>query len=170
MSTRDRAEAPDQDGFAGWVTPSLQAMTRLARRLAPDADPDDVVAEALSRAWRKRAQFDPDRGSATSWLLAITADQARAARRRKLRRVELVDDTAELGDIASADAAHDLDLERAVAQLAARQQLAVHLHYFLGLPVEEAAAVMGCAAGTVKSTLHDARNRLRTLLEDDDGR
>jgi DNA-directed RNA polymerase specialized sigma24 family protein len=34
----------------------------------------------------------------------------------------------------------------------------------VGLSVAETAAVMGCAEGTVKSTLADARARLRTLL------
>jgi RNA polymerase sigma-70 factor (ECF subfamily) len=37
--------------------------------------------------------------------------------------------------------------------------------YYAGLTVAETAAVMGCADGTVKSTLADARNRLRDLLE-----
>lgn len=33
------------------------------------------------------------------------------------------------------------------------------------LPLSEVARVMGCSEGTVKSTLHDARERLRSLLE-----
>jgi RNA polymerase sigma-70 factor (ECF subfamily) len=57
-------------------------MSRLAARLAPDADRDDVVQEALARAWAKRRQLDPERGALSSWLLAITADQAAKARRR----------------------------------------------------------------------------------------
>ena len=56
------------------------------------------------------------------------------------------------------------DLDRAIAKLAERQQLAVQLHYFVGLSVEETAAVMHCSVGTVKSTLFDARTRLRTAL------
>lgn len=59
-------------------------------------------------------------------------------------------------------------LERAIAQLPERQRLAVQLHYFVGLSVEETAAVMQWSAGTVKSTLFDARTRLRHLLGDDD--
>jgi RNA polymerase sigma-70 factor (ECF subfamily) len=154
--------------FAAWAGPSLLAMKRLARRLAPHADADDVVQDALTRAWQKRAQFDAERGTSTTWLLAITADQARAARRTRTRRLRVVDDSAELPESATTDTGTDVDLERAIDQLAERQRLAVNLHYFVGLSVDEAAAVMACSPGTVKSTLFDARARLRTILGDDD--
>ena len=162
--------APDSEpaAFAAWVGPSLVAMSRLARRLAPDHDADDIVQDALTRAWQKRALFDPARGTPTTWLLAIVADQARSARRTRVRSLRVVDDTAELPDRPSLDVQADLDLDRAIDQLAERQQLAVHLHYFVGLSVDETAQAMSCSTGTVKSTLFDARSRLRALLGDDD--
>jgi RNA polymerase sigma factor (sigma-70 family) len=159
---------PTSGDFALWVQPAVLAMTRLAERLAP-GDADDVVQEALSRAWRKWAQFDPARGTPTTWLLAITADQARSARRGRARRVRLIDDRAELPERPSVDRVADLDLDRAIERLPHRQRLAVQLHYFFGLGVEDTAVVMGCTVGTVKSTLFDARQRLRTALGDDDG-
>ena len=158
----------DAADFADWTRPSLPAMTRLARRLAPHADPDDIVQDALIRAWTKRTQFDAERGTPTTWLLAIVADQARASRRSRVRRLRVVDDSAELPDPAAPEVVTDPDLERAIRQLAERQQLAVHLHYFVGLTVDETAAVMACSSGTVKSTLYDARTRLRAALGDDD--
>jgi RNA polymerase sigma-70 factor (ECF subfamily) len=160
-ATAERAAAAPGDpaGFAEWVRPHLPAMARLAARLAPTADRDDVVQEALVRAWTKRRLYDPGRGTAAAWLLAITADQAGKARRRSSAVARLV-----------AEAAHDpsgpdLDIARAVATLPARQRLAVDCFYYAGLTVAETAAVMGCAEGTVKSTLFDARARLRPLLE-----
>lgn len=165
------AESPpmlDPGAFAAWVGPSVVAMTRLARRLAPRDDADDIVQDALARAWAKREQFDPERGSGTTWLLAIVADQARASRRSRVRRLRLVDDRAELPETSFEEPGTDIDLERAIAALAERQQLAVHLHYFVGLSVDETAAVMACSPGTVKSTLFDARTRLRAVLGDDD--
>jgi DNA-directed RNA polymerase specialized sigma24 family protein len=39
------------------------------------------------------------------------------------------------------------------------------LRYFADLPLAEIAAVMGCATGTVKATLHQALDRLRIELE-----
>lgn len=162
------AATVDAAEFADWTRPARAAMTRLARRLAPNADPDDVVQDALARAWQKRGQYDAGRGTPTTWLLAIVADQARAARRTRVRRLRVVDDFAELPDAPAREAGADLDLERAISRLADRQQLAVHLHYFVGLGVDETAAVMGCSPGTVKSTLFDARTRLRALLGDTD--
>lgn len=145
--------------FADWVTPHLSAMAALAARLAPQRDRDDIVQDALLRAWRKRSSYDGERGSARVWLLAIVADRARRARTRGPRAV-LIDRSEP-----AVDPDRDLDLELALRQLSSRQQLAVALHYFLGLSVAEAAVVMGCAEGTVKSTLYDARSRLGVLLE-----
>lgn len=152
----------DPARFADWVRPHLPAMARLAARLASSADRDDVVQEALVRAWTKRRLYDAARGTAAAWLLAITADQAAKARRRasagQVVRIEPPPPAAGPADL-------DLDVARAVATLSARQRLAVDCFYYAGLTVAETAAVMGCSEGTVKSTLSDARTRLRPLLE-----
>lgn len=168
--TADRA-APtgaDAGAFAAWAGPALVPMSRLARRLAPHADPDDLVQDALARAWEKRRQYDAQRGTATTWLLAIVADLARSSRRTRARWLKVVDDAAEVPERPAAQGDPDVDLDRAIARLSERQQLAVQVHYFLGLSVDETAQVMNCSAGTVKSTLFDARARLRILLGDDD--
>lgn len=146
--------------FDAWVSPHLPLIGRVAARLAPAADRDDVVQEALSRAWRRRSTYDAGRGTPAAWLAAIVAGEARRARGRTRPSLELVDAPVE-------DSRRDLDLERAVARLPTRQREAVDLHYFAGLTVVETAAAMGCAEGTVKSTLSDARSRLRTLLGED---
>jgi RNA polymerase sigma-70 factor (ECF subfamily) len=145
----------------------LLSMTRLARRLAPADEVDDIVQDALVRAWQKWDQFDASRGTATTWLLAITADQARASRRRRSRHLKVIDEQSPLPDRAADEQRRDLDLDRAVRGLAKRQRLAVELHYFVGLSVDETAEVMSCSSGTVKSTLHDARAALRDHLGDE---
>jgi RNA polymerase sigma factor (sigma-70 family) len=154
-----RREAADRDAFAEWVGPHLPALARLAARLAPEGERDDVLQEALTRAWSKRSTFDPARGTPLTWLLAITADQARRARRRR-RPLALFDASQ-----ASRSIDDRLDIEAAVARLPGRQRLAVDCFYFVGLSVAETAAVMRCAEGTVKSTLSDARVRLQKILE-----
>ena len=147
-----------QGDFASFADPHRPAMLRLARRLSC-ADADDVVQDALVRAWRKRHLYDVSRGSAQTWLLAIVAEESRRTRRRLRLATSLVDSA-----VADPPREGDLDLERAIRSLAPRQRLAVELHYFVGLSVAETAAVMDCAEGTVKSTLSDARRVLRETL------
>ena len=134
--------------------------TWLAGRLAP-GDRDDVVQDALLRAWQKRSQFDPARGTPRAWILAIVADQARRHRRRRSRSADLVPVEESVPP-----AADRVDIERAVGRLPERQQLAVNCFYFADLTVAETAVVMNCTEGTVKSTLFDARSRLRRDLEE----
>ena len=61
-----------------------------------------------------------------------------------------------------------LTMQHAIAELPERQRLALVLRHFADLPLDEIANAMGCAAGTVNSTLHAARSRLQVELGDDD--
>jgi len=99
------------------------------------------------------------RGTFKTWLLAVTANQARRAFRRRWLPVSLAP------PVIGSSIDERLDLEAAMTQLAPRQRLAVECYYFVGLSVTETAAVMQCAEGTVKSALSDARGNLRHLLE-----
>lgn len=149
------------DDFDAWVRPHLLAMTRLACRLAGDDSADDVVQEALTRAWRRRSTYDPAKGEPLPWLLAITADRARRHRQRLWVTHPLPERAAP-----AVDDDGRLDVAAAVARLPRKQRLAVELHYFLGLDTATTAAALGCAVGTVKSQLSDARRRLRVELGD----
>ena len=154
----------DGPGFAQWVRPHLVAMARLAARLAVGADRDDIVQEALARAWSKRSQYDASRGTPWAWLLAITADQARKAVRRMHAGPSLID-APDAVPVSRPDLDARMDVDHAIMALSERQRLAVDCYYFADLSIADTAAVMGCSEGTVKSTLADARSRLRTLLE-----
>ena len=149
------------DEFDGWVRPHLLAMTRLACRLAGDEAAPDVVQEALTRAWRRRGTYDERRGEPLPWLLAITADRARRHRTRT-RIMEPLSD----GPAPASDPDRSLDVAAAIARLPRKQRLAVELHYFLDLDTAVTAAVLGCAVGTVKSQLSDARRHPRSVLEE----
>lgn len=155
----------DASDFEKWVSPHWAVMHRLAARLCGAGHADDVLQESLAAAWRKRVQFDPDRGSARAWLVAITIDQSRKHRRRTglTRSVVLVDDPP-AGQDTTATHAVTVDMWRAVQQIAERQRLAITLFYYADLPIRDVADVMQCSEGTVKSTLADARRRLGAIL------
>jgi RNA polymerase sigma-70 factor (ECF subfamily) len=157
-----RAPGADSTEFAAWVQPNWRDMQLLARRLCGPHAAEDALQEALTAAWRKREQFDPQRGSPRAWLLAVVADQAHKQRRRLRVATELTDEM--LGPAPDGQPDVALDLTNVLRQLTQRQQLVISLFYYLDVPVAETAQIMGCSIGTVKSTLSDARQRLRILL------
>jgi RNA polymerase sigma-70 factor (ECF subfamily) len=156
-----RIDRPPDPDFAAALGEHGRAMFRFAVTLSSRDDADDLVQDAMARAWKKRGQFDPARGSLRAWLLAIVADQARSRWRRRQPMWEPLDP-----EVITASAADEIavDVGRHVAALPARQRAAVVLHYFVDLPVEEVATLMACSPGTVKSTLHDARRSLARAL------
>lgn len=146
------------DPFDVWVRPHLAAMQRYAARLTSPAHADDVVQEALVRAWRRRSTYDANRGEPLAWLLAIVRDRARRVRPRQVLTLAEHDGTVQLHP-------EDIDLARALDGLSPRQREAVDLYYYVDLDVATIAELMGCAEGTVRATLHQARLALRQLLE-----
>jgi RNA polymerase sigma-70 factor (ECF subfamily) len=146
------------DPFDAWVRPHLAAMQRYAARLTSTADAEDVVQEALVRAWRRRSTYDADRGEPLVWLLAIVRDRARRVRPRQVLALVEHDRAVELRPA-------DVDLARALVGLSPRQREAVDLYYFVDLDIATIAGLMGCAEGTVRATLHQARLALRQRLE-----
>jgi RNA polymerase sigma factor (sigma-70 family) len=148
----------EQVSFVEWTAPYLSRMALVAARLGPPDERDDIVQDALTRAWRSRRTFDERKGSLSGWLCAITANVARSSHRHrwKLR--------AHLPAPRDRDTDAAIDLDAAIKLLPPRQRLAVECFYAVALSVEETAALMGCSEGTVKSTLSDARARLRAQL------
>ena len=179
-SSQDTAESGKRGteaDFAHWVSPHLVVLQAVAVREVGRADADDVVQEALLRAWRKRATYDAARGSPRMWLLAVLVDQGRRHRVRSLRwrhpdrfvDIGSVPDDPSGAALAENDAdlrADRIAIERAVAQLPRRQQQVVTLHYLADLSVTDVAAVLSINVGTVKSELSDARAGLRDRLEE----
>lgn len=167
MSKLAAGPTADFAHFGEVVAPHWDVLVRVAGRLAPPGNRDDVLQDALTLAWRRRAGYDPARGSVRAWLLVITADQARRSWRRHRVWHPLADDLPAAAPDPAVQAGFRADLEAAIAGLPHRQRLAVQLRYYADLDVDDVAAVMRCSAGTVKSTLHDARGALRARLGED---
>ena len=58
------------------------------------------------------------------------------------------------------------DVTDALQRLPEQDRFLLHLREFEALSLREIAAIMICPVGTIKSRLHRARTRLRTLLEE----
>ena len=134
----------------------------------------DALQEALVSAFRRADSF---RGEAqvTTWLHRIVVNACLdQLRRRRARLTESlpddVDTTLALGQPETADpvVAGELrgDVTRALGALNADQRAAVVLVDMEGYSVAEAATILGCAPGTVKSRCFRGRARLLPLLTD----
>lgn len=166
----EQARRGDHDAFtvlAGATAGRLDAAARLILR-----DPDraqDAVQETLVRCWRDLPTLrDIDRFDA--WLnrlfLNACRDQLRHVRRRSIE-VTLPESLAyAMADSQSALADRD-QIERGVSRLDPDQRVVIVLHYYLDLPLPDAAAALGIPLGTAKSRLHRATQALRAALDAD---
>ena len=160
----DRARAGDAAALDALFGELVDPAFGLAFVLLRDREAaEDAVQEAAIRAWRKLGRL-PAGAAIRPWFLAFVANQCRNARRARWRSVLRLDrlDGATTSD--EERIAGGADLRRAVAGLGYDQRVAIVLHYFLDLPLEEVALVTRVPLGTVKSRLHRATARLRARL------
>lgn len=151
----------DFDGFFASEYPLVVRALALAlgdRELAEDAA-QEGFARALAH-WATVSTKDRP----TTWVYVVAMNRARDHLRHIARRPAPAP-PAGLGDPAGA-VATAVTVRAAIADLTPRQRQAVVLRYLADLTVQEMAVAMGCAVGTVKSTLHGALRSLRVELRD----
>ncbi len=161
------ADDRDAEAFRTGLLTAVPSLRRYARSLGCDrVTVDDVVQDVLLRAWRSRASFRSGT-NLDAWLFTITRNQFLTVRRRRGREVEDVDGefTDRLSTIPGQMGHVDLqDVRAALEQLPDMMREALVLVALEGLSYEEAAEVMRCQVGTVKSRVSRARERLAALL------
>ncbi|CAH2601973.1 ECF RNA polymerase sigma factor SigM [Rhodovastum atsumiense] len=142
---------------------------RVALRLIPDpALAEDVVQDAMLRAWSRAGDFDPRRASFTSWLYRIVVNRC-IDQRRRLQLDPLPDDFDQADPAEGAEATLQAR-ERAAALVGAlqalpvRQRAAMTLVYDEGLSGAEAGRALGLSAKAVERLLARARAFLRARL------
>jgi RNA polymerase sigma-70 factor (ECF subfamily) len=125
----------------------------------------DAVQEAFiaaDRRWGRVGRYEDP----AAWVRHVALNRLRNERRNARRRVEIL--TA-VQPARSTNLTEELiDLRSALAVLPRQQRASVCLHYLGGYTIDEVAAAMSIAPGTVKSHLSDARSRLRLLLLEPD--
>jgi RNA polymerase sigma-70 factor (sigma-E family) len=130
---------------------------------------EELAQDVLVRVWQHwPAVSTHPSPRAWTWRVAYNLAMSRLRRRSAERRALTRSGAAADVDDAGAGWADDLAVRAAVAALPRRQRAAVVLRYYADLGVDEAADVIGCAPGTVKSLTHRALASLRDQLGDVD--
>jgi RNA polymerase sigma-70 factor, ECF subfamily len=131
---------------------------------------DDAGQEAFVKAFAALDRFDESQPLAP-WLKRIAINAAVDSLRRS-RRLEVARDEESAFHAWALGESAEEDLRRwavadAVAALGAGKRVVVVLHYWLDLPLEEIAGVLGLPIGTVASRLARAKGELRLVLEEE---
>jgi RNA polymerase sigma-70 factor (ECF subfamily) len=128
---------------------------------------EDIVQETLIRTWRNLDNFDDTRGSVRSWMFTVARRIAIDVHRARQARPHEVGD-AMLSAVPAAGAMES-SLDRivvldALGSLSPEHRVVIFETYYRGRSVEDAAAVLGIPAGTVKSRSYYALRSLKLAL------
>jgi len=162
-----RAMEGDREAFSDLAAAHWRRLLGLARSIVADLEAEDVVQDALFKAWKKLGSLREPRAF-SAWLTRIVANAA-VARARRSRFFEPINGVA----VAAAEAPVDLriDVARLMRRLAPRQRAVLHLTAVEGYTDREIAEALGISSSSVRVHRLRARRRLAELNrggEDDD--
>ncbi len=146
-----------------------QDMYRYAAWLSRDRQvAEDVVQEALLRAWKSLDALRDD-DAAKHWLLTIVRrENARFFERKRLETVDVDDlSPAQEALIAESEDENLNTVREAIFQLEDDYREPLVLQVLMGHSTTEIAELMGLKQGAVLTRLHRARHKLKEVVEED---
>ena len=144
-----------------------QDMYRYAAWLCRDkAIAEDVVQEALLRAWKSLDALRDD-AAAKPWLLTIVRrENARYFERKRIETIDIDNLTASQSALLSKQPDDDLgDLREAIYSLDDDYREPLVLQVLMGFSTSEIAEQMGMKQGAVLTRLHRAREKLKGTMQ-----
>ena len=147
----------DDIAMAEFVRRTQPDVWRLCEALGSTGEVEDLVQETYLQAVRSAAGFRGD-GSPLAWLLSIARNVCADHVRRRQRSRRLVERL--IPEVVDHVPAVDRSTPQLLDGLAADRREAFALTQIVGLSYEEAAEVIGCPIGTVRSRVARARSDL----------
>jgi RNA polymerase sigma-70 factor (ECF subfamily) len=155
-----------RDAFTAQLEAALEPAYRLAMVMLRDrSSAEDAVQEAALKAWRRYGQLRGGAEGFRPWFLSIVANECRMARRTRWWQVLRVAETPERITPAEDPAVASSDLWDAVLRLDPPDRAALFCFFYLDLPMEEVARVLGVSPSAARSRVYRAAARLRPGLD-----
>ncbi len=169
----------DENAFIALYRRRQGAIYRFALRMSgSESVAEDVTQEVFLHLMRGEGNFDPDRGSFQSYLFGIARNQTLRRLERDRPYLLIVNDEDEdespaidglvclndpLGDLTRRETIESV--RQAVLALPTHHREVVVLCDLHEMSYQQAAEILGCAIGTVRSRLHRARAVLVNKLQ-----
>ena len=161
----------DSAAFADLYKRTSAKLFGVAVRIAGRGElAEDALQECFVLVWQRAPDYDPQRGAAMSWLIAIMRNCTIDRMRRRGVRPEghAAPDTALARLVAPESASRGAELralKHCLDELDEQPRRAVMLAYLYGLTREELAEQLAVPVGTVKSWIRRSLDRLRRCLD-----
>ncbi len=167
--TSSSTEGSRRQRFDRLVGVFHQDMYRYAAWLCRDgAIAEDVVQEAMLRAWKSLDALRDD-AAAKQWLLTIVRrENARHFERRRLETVDIDNLSASQAALLAESPDEELnDLRTAIYELDDDYREPLVLQVLMGYSTREIAETMGLKQGAVLTRLHRARQKLMNRMAEE---
>lgn len=169
------AQTGDRAAFSVWMRRHEPRVFRLVKQLVRrDAEAEEVAQETFVRAFRALATFD-GRSEPFTWLYRIALNLSLNVLRSRRVPHEDVDDPRLASDLASSAGGSESDLEQrqlvnalysGLDALSESLRVTLLLVCVDGMSHDAASQVLGVPEGTVAWRVHEARRKLRLILEE----
>jgi RNA polymerase sigma-70 factor (ECF subfamily) len=177
-SLMERVRHGDERAFEVLYDRYADLVFSLVTRMLGRETAEEVTQEVFVTLWQKAGQFEPARGSFSSWLLQVAHYRAiDELRRRRRRHSQLAPATEDLhrmierlpDDDSSADRrvgneVHHAIVTQALAELPSEQRAVITLAYFEGLTQAEIATKLNIPLGTVKKRVRLGLQKLKNAF------
>jgi RNA polymerase sigma-70 factor, ECF subfamily len=140
------------------------------RMIGNAATAEDIVSEVFIELWRQAWRFE-GRARLSTWLIAIARNKALSAMRHRVDQpledsaAETIPDDAVTVEESLDAAKRSAILRNCLERLSPAHREIIDLVYYHEKSVEEAAAIVGAPAATVKTRMFYARRRLAELVK-----
>jgi RNA polymerase sigma-70 factor, ECF subfamily len=169
MTLLEAAKQGDANAFEILLQPLLEPGYRLAGGMLQDHQAaQDAVQEAAFKAWRKLRRLR-DGSEMRPWFLGIVANECRSVRRSRWSSVVKVVEPAKAESVSADSVISGLELRNALRALDEKKRLALVLHWYLDLPLEEIATITGSSVHAVEGQVQRGMHELRTRMKEHRG-
>ena len=170
-------ERGDAEAFAMLYDRHARPAYSLAYRMMGEKQAaEDLLQDALLKAWRAAGSYRPERGSVRTWILSIVHNRAidqlrsRASRRRTQERVEASAPKSQPSE-AFSEAWRNTQREQvreALGALPPEQLKTLELAYFSGYTHAEISEILGVPLGTVKGRMRLGLKKVKDHFDSKD--